>query len=480
MARKKSAEELMLEAELASAAGKSVKADGTGGAGAVNGALDEAKVPGESGTPSPHEDVALPDVAPAPTKRGGSRLGKRLKSPKVIAAIVVAIAVIVLAAVVISRVSFANSTDVWDGTADTSWYSENMTSMEVTSAEQLAGIRKLCNEGTSFEGVKFKLARNLDLFDIPAKPIGDGRQDGSIYHDFEGSFDGGGHTISGINIEEDMWDHAGLFGSVDGGDLTNLTVEGKVTGQVYVGGVVGVLKGGSITNCTNRCKVSSTKTATSFYPVSAEVGGVCGMWLGIFNKGREEARIENLVNEGDVSARACSAGGVVGNISNTDDATVRVSGLRNDGNVTVYCESEERDDAVGGVVGVVGSLGTDIVSDLVNNGEVSCSTVLSVGGVIGALMPPQRELKDDGSGSLSVGVQVSKCANTARVAANAADGRAHVGGIVGYLDDPEVVFEDCKNSGELAATNGKSDDIASTDGVEVWDKWEDEQPLAYV
>lgn len=462
MARKKTDEELMIEAELSAA----------GDAGAPAADVDAA---GRGDAGARHEDAVLPDVdAPRRARR------RRRPSPKVAAVAVAGVAVVAVVAVVVARVMFANSTDVWDGTADTSWYSEGMTSMEITTAEQLAGMRKLCNEeNVTFAGVRFRLARNLDLYGIPTKPIGDGRQEQGGRHQFWGSFDGGGHTISGIDIEEDMWDFAGLFGSVDDGDLSNLTVEGKVTGQVRVGGIVGEMSGGSISNCTNRCKVSSVKTATSYYPVTADVGGVCGIWLGIMGDDKDEARIENLVNEGEVSARACSAGGVIGTIANCEGVTVRVNDLRNDGKVTVYCASDDRDEAVGGVVGVVGALGTDLVGGLVNNGEVSCSTVLSVGGVFGALLPPQREEKADGSGAYTAGVQLGRCENTARIAANADDERAHVGGIVGYLDDPDVAFDDCENAGELAATNGKSDDIASIDGAEVWDAWEDEHPATW-
>ncbi|MBO4352323.1 MAG: hypothetical protein J5818_02390 [Eggerthellaceae bacterium] len=453
MARKKSAEELMLEAELQAAEGN------------VRPAPRAASV---------HEDVSLPDVEKAATSRK-PRLRERIK-PKVVAIILGTIVVVLVIAFAVSRVMFANSTDVWDGTADTTWYSEGMKSMNITTAEQLAGMRKLCNDGVTLEGISFRLARNLDLYDIPTKPIGDGFNDQGKVREFCGSFDGCGHTISGINIEEDMWDHAGLFGCVSDGDIKNLTVEGRVVGQVRVGGVVGEMSGGSLVNLTNRCKVSSIKTATSYYPVSADVGGVCGIWLGIGHDGVSKADLSNLVNEGEVSARACSAGGVIGTLANSNGFTVSVSDLRNEGSVTVYCESDDRDEAVGGVIGVIGALGTDLVSKLENNGEVSCSTVLSVGGVIGALMAPQREKSQGSAGGHTEGIELKGLKNTARVAANANDERAHVGGIVGYLDDAEVVFDNCTNEGELAATNGNASELYATNGEEVWDEWEDTHP----
>ena len=129
---------------------------------------------------------------------------------------------------------------------------------------QLAGMRELANDGNRLEGIEFTLERNLDLYDIPTKPIGDGTQDSGTYMEFWGSFDGAGHTIRGINVEEDTWDHAGLFGVFRGDYLKNLTVEGKVTGQVRVGGIAAQLEGTSIENCVNRCEVTSLKAATSY------------------------------------------------------------------------------------------------------------------------------------------------------------------------------------------------------------------------
>lgn len=481
MARKKSVEELMLEAELSSPAGDSAEAKPKSkrNAEVSLGDIEQAEraARAEAGAAGEVEAEAVGN--PGKGKARSSRIGSWAKRRRKRIAIGVAgVAVVAIAGVVIAHVAFWNSTDVWDGTSDTTWYSEGMTSMTITTAEQLAGMRDLCNEGTDLAGIRFRLGRNIDLYEIPTKPIADGRNEQGNTNDFRGSFDGTGHTISGLNIEEKTWDHAGLFGSVGDGDIENLTVEGKVTGQVRVGGIVGEMSGGSLKNCTNRCKVSSLKTATSYYPVQADVGGVCGIWLGISNDS-DKAELANLVNEGEVSARACSAGGVIGSLANSTGMTVTVRDLENDASVTVYCESDERSEAVGGVIGSVGALGTDLMTNLVNNGEVSCSTVLSVGGVLGALMAPQREQKEEPKGEYTEGVELKSLSNSARVAANVKDERAHVGGIVGYLDDPDVMFDNCENTGELAATNDNADDICTTDGAEVWDEWEDTHPQSY-
>ena len=42
--------------------------------------------------------------------------------------------------------------DIWDGTVDISWYRDNESTFEITSAEQLAGVSQLALDGNSFEG----------------------------------------------------------------------------------------------------------------------------------------------------------------------------------------------------------------------------------------------------------------------------------------------------------------------------------------
>ena len=489
MARKKSAEELAIEAELAAAA-ESQKELQAKSASEAKQAKRQASDQIEKLTAQSREAQEAKPVDAAAVEaelpKQENKLAQWLTKGR-IAAIVAAVVVVAVVAVIAFNVSFANSYDVWDGTSDTSWYPEEKvgtpgfeTTIKFTEAEQLAGLRDLCNDGKSVKGITFELGRNLDLYDQPTKPIGDGFNDGGTYHRFDGNFDGAGHTVRGINIQIDdaVYDCAGLFGTADDGFIRDLTVEGKVTGQVRVGGVVGEASGTNIENCTNRCQVSSLKTATSYYPVQADVGGVVGIYLAILDNDKEqEGYLRNLVNEGDVSARACSAGGVVGTIANTDNFELEVENLSNSGKVTVYCDSEKRDEGVGGAVGGIGSLGNTTIGNVVNEGEVVCSTVCNVGGVFGVIEAPQATQNDDGT--WSKGVRISSCKNTAPVTVNASPEVAHLAGIAGYVDDPETVFENCENTGELKATNGNVDEINATNGAEVWEAWEDAHPETY-
>jgi len=54
--------------------------------------------------------------------------------------------------------SFINSSPtIWDGTADTDWYSEDETKFTISTAEQLGGLADLVNTGNDFFGKTVKL-----------------------------------------------------------------------------------------------------------------------------------------------------------------------------------------------------------------------------------------------------------------------------------------------------------------------------------
>lgn len=125
-----------------------------------------------------------------------------------------------------------------------------------------------------------------------------------INSSFEGTFDGNGHKIS--NLYVDRAGRAGLFASVYGASIKNLTVEGTVVGSSYtgsditgVGGIVGysfyqIL----IENCVSDVNVSSSCKNT---------GGICGYVNDV------DSVIRNCVNIGEVKSDSDKTGGISGN-----------------------------------------------------------------------------------------------------------------------------------------------------------------------
>ena len=167
---------------------------------------------------------------------------------------------------------------------------ESNGSYTVTSADGLMNIAKLVNGGKT--DINITLTADIDLTGKDWTPIGT-----DYDNSYKGTFDGGGHTITGLTFTTND-EFAGLFGwlnragtvknvvmegvqitsnqiyggSIGGvvgsgwGTIENCSVSGSVSGTVYVGGVVGVQIGGSITGCSSSATVKGT----------VDVGGVAG------------------------------------------------------------------------------------------------------------------------------------------------------------------------------------------------------------
>ena len=110
----------------------------------------------------------------------------------------------------------------WDGVVNTSWYDASKTEYIITSAEDLAGFAEMVNGGNTFSGKTVKLAANINLGNKAWTPIG---QNGDKAG-FQGVFDGQGHTISGLNVNqsERAYQAAGLFGSARYATIKNFKV----------------------------------------------------------------------------------------------------------------------------------------------------------------------------------------------------------------------------------------------------------------
>ena len=167
---------------------------------------------------------------------------------------------------------------------------ESNGSYTVTSADGLMNVAELVNGGKT--DINITLDKNIDLTGKGWTPIGT-----SFDNSYKGTFDGGGHTITGLTFTTND-EYAGLFGwlnragtvknvvmegvqitshqiyggSIGGvvgsgwGTIENCSVSGSVSGTVYVGGVVGVQIGGSITGCSSSATVKGM----------VDVGGVAG------------------------------------------------------------------------------------------------------------------------------------------------------------------------------------------------------------
>ena len=169
-------------------------------------------------------------------------------------------------------------------------YDSNTKTYTVYNANGLMNIAELVNGGKS--DINITLDTDIDLTGKDWTPIGT-----DYDNSYKGTFDGGGHTITGLTFTIND-EYAGLFGwlnragtvknvvmegvqitsnqiyggSIGGvvgyswGTIENCSVSGSVSGTVYVGGVVGAQIGGSITGCSSSATVKGT----------VDVGGVAG------------------------------------------------------------------------------------------------------------------------------------------------------------------------------------------------------------
>lgn len=192
---------------------------------------------------------------------------------------------------------------------------------QIGTAEQLKRFRDIVNGSngqTPNRGACAVLTADIDLNNEPWTPIGNYTEGNKIY--YEGTFDGGGHTISGLNVTGEFV-YAGLFGTVKDGTIKSLTVAGKVSPsnpQCIVGGIVGYASNAVIKNCSNHCSVTGRTTSI--------IGGIAG-----FNS---SGAIIDCYNVGTISGiNAEAIGGIVGSNSGTISNCYNVGTVSNDTSV---------------------------------------------------------------------------------------------------------------------------------------------------
>ena len=142
---------------------------------------------------------------------------------------------------------------------------------------------------------------------------------------FSGTFDGCGHTISGLNVQGSKVNQ-GLFAAINKATIRNLNVSGTVScgTKNYVGGIVGKVQAGTIENCSfsgsvtggytggiagglNGNNVTISGCANLAVVTGTTAGGILGYW-------KNTAAIRDCYNTGSVTGSA-KAGGIVGQLN---------------------------------------------------------------------------------------------------------------------------------------------------------------------
>ena len=244
---------------------------------------------------------------------------------------------------------------------------------QISTADQLKLFRDIVNGAggqTQNRGAYAVLTADIDLKNEEWTPIGIGNgtenNGATIDFPYSGTFDGNGHTISGLNVNYRN-KNGGLFCYVMNATIKNLTVAGSVTHSsgdgVAYGGIVGCADSSTIENCTNRCTVTGNWYA----------GGIVG-WS-------TDSDIIGCANFGNISSPSFS-GGICGKIGGENDAAGIDATIRDCYNVGMVSGNY-----AGGITGQSDSEDIDIlIANCYNVGSLHGST--NTGEIIGDLSGP--------------------------------------------------------------------------------------------
>ena len=293
-------------------------------------------------------------------------------------------------------------------TPNTEWYSADQIQFSITTAEQLAGLAALVNEGTDFTSQIIYLEADVDLGYKEWIPIGNAEQS------FKGTFNGNGHTISGLKIHAEA-SYLGLFGN-NAGNIFDFTVANATIYQKDAYENIAIVCGYTSTALAN-------VSASGFIdvPRSKNVGAIAGQTTAQISKVSSSAVVTAAECVGGIAGKATFASAILSEITNT--------GAVNGG---VY---------TGGLMGwaqASGNLQTDKIS---NTGDVKGTT--EVGGIFGR-----------------VNGKIGSMVYDAKVSADIT-GEYYVGGIVGKTES--VAISHCSNEGSTVSASSYY-----SDGTNLW------------
>ncbi len=294
----------------------------------------------------------------------------------------------------------------------------------IKTYSDLEALAESVESGNTYQGKYLKLNADIDLSAVQGYlPIG------NYTNQFLGTFDGGGKTLSGLNIVNRGGNYYGLFGSLGEGsavkDITikNFTIKGS-------GSYAGTLAGESYASIDGVKVSGTTLTITGAY-----VGGLTGMSYGSVN---------NSYYEGNISAYG-SVGGLCG-YSYGPVKNCHVTGIvRMPGTVNASANND-----IGGLVA--------IASRRAGNDSTWTNNYFS-----GAILDETGYSSAGGLTAFAYDIAVSKCFNTGMISTsrlNGTDDRA-TGGLCGNI--LHSTFTDCYNAGTILKS-GTSDKVGGLAG----------------
>lgn len=323
----------------------------------------------------------------------------------------------------------------------------------ISSAKDLREMAELVNSdetGGEYNSAFYLLTADIDVSGKKWIPIGYVSQED--YFRFEGVFDGGGHTISGISIDYkdpllgQPHTEFGLFGQVQGSAvIRNVTVTASEIkaygeGMLDVGAIAGELRQNAV---IENCAVTDSVSLESSYRAAGICGSMAGdsavsgcssaaavlaknSAAGIACVGR---LISNCVNSGNVVALEGDAAGIA------TEANGSVTGCVNSGNISAPMDRLTVDKAGG----IVCSFGDGALNSSMNDASVQLASCTNSGAVSGAY-----------AGGIAVNCytgSIRDCVNTGEVTA-----REEAGGILAFFQ-PSAFGTPCESFSVIGCSN---------------------------
>lgn len=277
-------------------------------------------------------------------------------------------------------------------------------------------------EVDGYEGYYFALTRDISLSDTASwLPIGYFTEAGdSEPKPFKGNFNGQGYRVYNLKISDTTQDYAGLFGSVHGAVIENLTVDGQVNAHSKAALLVGETNDSTISNCSSRGQVRGVGViggivGEAYDSVILECTNTAGVLGGTDADGVNEAY----------------AGGICGSAQSsfmsdcTSDTTDSYSALYSEG-------------YVGGIAGNIYE--TEIYNTYVE-GKVGSTSADYIGGLVGRMQSGQLK---NGRFAGTIGASTSTTLKTAGLFVGYIEG-----GTIDLGDDLAYLYTDSEDKYSL-------------------------------
>ena len=277
-------------------------------------------------------------------------------------------------------------------------------------------------EVDGYEGCYFALTRDISLSDTASwLPIGYFSEAGdSEPKPFKGNFNGQGYRVYNLKISDTTQDYAGLFGSVHGAVIENLTVDGQVNAHSKAALLVGETNDSTISNCSSRGQVRGVGViggivGEAYDSVILECTNTAGVLGGTDADGVNEAY----------------AGGICGSAQSsfmsdcTSDTTDSYSALYSEG-------------YVGGIAGNIYE--TEIYNTYVE-GKVGSTSADYIGGLVGRMQSGQVK---NGRFAGTIGASTSSTLKTAGLFVGYIEG-----GTIDLGDDLAYLYTDSEDKYSL-------------------------------